>query len=104
EPPRQVRLPGKSRLTVPAEKPPAVDPVKQSQPEPRPVAELTIPAQALAAAEDTNPGILDPAAPSSSEGPGTDGGAGTGARGGVGPDPGTGLGAGSDAGTGGKSN
>ena len=103
EPPRQVQLPGERTLTVPAENPPTVDPVKQSQAEPPPVAQLTIPAQALAAAEDTNPGILDPAAPSSSQGPGTDDGAGTGAGGGVGPDLGSGLGPGSVAGTGGKS-
>jgi periplasmic protein TonB len=103
EPPRQVQLPGKRRLTVPVEKPPTVDPVKQSQPEPSPVAQLTIPAQPLAAAEDTNPGILDPAAPSSSQGPGTDDGAGAGAGVGVGPDPGSGLGPGFVAGIGGKS-
>jgi len=103
EPPRQVQLPGKGRLTVPAEKPPTVDPVKPSQAELRPVAQLTIPAQALAAAEDTNPGIIDPAAPSSSQGPGTDDGAGTGAGDGVGPDLGSGLGPGFVAGTGGKS-
>jgi len=102
EPPRQVQLPGKSRLTVPAEKP-TVDPVKPSQTEPSPVAQLTIPAQTLAAAEDTNPGILDPAAPSSSQGPGTDDGAGTGPGDGVGPDPGSGLGPGFVAGIGGKS-
>ena len=102
EPPRQAQLPGKRSLTVPAEKPPTVDPVKQFQAELRPVAQLTIPAQALAAAEDANPGIVDPAAPSSSQGPGTDDGAGTGAGDGVGPDLGSGLGPGFVAGTGGK--
>ena len=102
EPPRQAQLPGKDRLTVPAEKPPALDPLEQPQEEPIPIQQLLIPAQALAAAEEAHAGIIDPAPSSSSQGPGKDGGAGTGKRGGVGGGPGSGLGEGPTAGIGGN--
>lgn len=101
EPPRQAQLPGKDRLTVPVEKPPALEPAPQPQEEPAPVEPLIIPAQRLGSAVDIQAGIIGSAPPSSSQGPGTDGGAGTGRVGGVGPDAGLGLGPGPDAGTGG---
>jgi periplasmic protein TonB len=97
--PRQAQLPGKDRLTVPVQKPPTLDTAKQPEEEP---GQLIIPAQALAAADNIQPGIIDPAPSSSSQGPGTDGGAETGAGKGIGPDRGSGLGPGSIAGTGDK--
>ena len=102
EPPRQAQLPGKDRLTVPVEKPPALDPPQQPQEEPAPVQPLIIPAQMLASAVNTQAGIIGPALPSLSQGPGSGGGAGTGRLDGIGPDSGSGLGPGADAGTGGR--
>jgi TonB family protein len=102
-PPRQAELPGKDKITVPVEKPPEV---VQPKPEPKdvpppPIEQLIIPAQTLAAAEITAPGIIDPGPPSPSQGAGTGGGAGTGAGGGIGPGSGSGLGDGQGGGTGG---
>ena len=76
--------------------------MKPPQEEPAPDAPLIIPAQRLAAGEEIHAGLIDPAAPSPSQGPGARGGAGTGPDGGVGPDPGSGLGPGRDAGIGGE--
>jgi TonB family protein len=105
EPPRVAELPGKDKLTVPVEKPPALEPPKPKEPEPNPVEQLTIPAQLLAAAENSSAGIIDsgppPPAPTPSQGTGTGGGAGTGAGAGIGPGSGSGLGPGSGGGTGG---
>jgi TonB family protein len=102
EPPRQAQLPGKDKLTVPVEKPPAIEPLKQPKDEPTPVEQLTIPAKVLAAAENSAPGIIDPGpSTTQSQGTGTAGGAGTGTGPGIGPGTGSGLGPGSGGGTGG---
>ena len=101
DPPRQVELPGKDALTVPVAKPPAfAQPLVRS--EPNPIAQLNIPAKALAAAEDSLPGALDvPPGPTLSQGSGADGGSGTGKGPGDGPGTGSGLGPGRDGGHGG---
>lgn len=101
EPPRQAQLPGKDKLTVPVEKPPTLEPPKQSKDEPNPVEQLTIPAKLLAAAENSAPGIIGLGPSTESQGVGTAGGAGTGAGTGIGPGSGSGLGPGSGGGTGG---
>jgi periplasmic protein TonB len=102
-PPRQAELPGKDKITVPVEKPPEV---LQPKPEPKdvpppPIEQLIIPAQTLAAAENTQPGIIDAGPVTPSQGAGTGGGAGTGAGSGIGPGSGSGLGPGTGGGTGG---
>ena len=100
-PPRQAQLPGTDRLTVPVKKPATLDPAPKTPEEPTPVEQLIIPAQTLTAGKDYQAGIIDPARPSSSQGPGTNGGAGRGSDGGIGPDRGLGFGPGSVAGIGG---
>lgn len=103
EPPRQAELPGKDKITVPAEKPPKLEPPKQAKNEPNPVEQLMIPAKTLAAAQDSLPGAIDgpPGPPSVSQGSGSGGGAGTGSGTGIGSGTGSGLGAGTGGGTGG---
>jgi TonB family protein len=101
EPPRQAELPGKDKITVPVEKPPAVEPLKKPKDEPNPVEQLFIPAKDLASAANTAPGILDPGPPTPSQGAGAGGGAGAGSGTGIGPGSGSGLGPGSGGGTGG---
>ena len=101
EPPRQAELPGKDKLTVPVEKPPVLDPPKQSKDEPNPVEQLVIPAKLLAAAENSVAGIIDVGLSTESQGAGTGGGAGAGMGTGIGPGSGSGLGSGSGGGTGG---
>ena len=88
DPPRHVELPGKDALTVPIAKPPAfAQPLVRS--EPNPIAQLNIPAKALAAAQDSLPGALDvpPGPPTLSQGSGSDGGSGTGTGPGSGREP-----------------
>lgn len=101
EPPRKAELPGKDKITVPVEKPPTPTP-EPPKPEPPP-AELLIPAQTMAAAELTLPGVIQPSVPvvSDSQGAGSGGGAGTGTGQGIGSGQGSGLGAGFGGGTGG---
>lgn len=101
EPPRKAELPGKDKITVPVEKAPTPKP-EPPKPEPPP-AELLIPAQTMASAELTLPGVIQPSAPtvSDSQGAGTGGGAGTGSGQGIGSGQGSGLGAGFGGGTGG---
>jgi TonB family protein len=72
-----------------------------SPPDREPAPQVDIPVETLALGTQVLPGAMDapPAAPTSSQGTGTDGGAGTGARGGDGPDRGRGFGDGLDAGT-----
>ena len=103
EPPRKAELPGKDKITVPVEKPPQLEPPKPQEPEPNPVEQMTIPAQLLAAAENSRRAIIDagPPIPTPSQGSGVGGGAGTGAGTGIGPGSGSGLGPGSGGGTGG---
>jgi protein TonB len=105
EPPRVAELPGKAKITVPVEKPPAPAPPKPPEKEPEQVAQLNIPAQTLGSSLETLPGALPtsagPALPTLSQGPGSGGGAGTGTGSGIGPGSGSGLGPGSGGGTGG---
>jgi len=103
EPPRKAELPGKDKITVPVQKPPSLEaPPQVAKNEPIPIPTLNIPAQALAAAQDSLPGAIDaPSAPTVSQGSGSGGGAGTGRGSGVGPGTGSGLGPGSGGGTGG---
>ncbi len=101
EPPRKAELPGKDKITVPVEKAPTPKP-DPPKAEPPP-AELLIPAQTMASAEQTLPGVIQPSAPavSESQGAGTGGGAGTGTGQGIGAGQGSGLGDGRGGGTGG---
>jgi len=100
DPPKAAELPGKDKITVPVEKKP--EPVPEP-PKPEPPAEqLLIPAQTMAAAEVTLPGVIQPSpATTESQGSGTGGGAGTGSGQGIGSGQGSGLGPGFGGGTGG---
>lgn len=100
EPPKKVELPGKEKITVPAVKPPNLE-LKKPEPEPEPKQDLTIPAQTMAAATTTSPGVIESTQPSASQGAGTGGGGGTGAGAGIGPGQGPGLGPGTGGGAGG---
>jgi periplasmic protein TonB len=62
---------------------------------------VNIPAQTMAAATTTSPGVIESGAPSVSQGSGSGGGAGTGTGTGIGSGQGSGLGAGFGGGTGG---
>lgn len=101
EPPRAAELPGKDKITVPVEKAPT--PTPEPPKVETPPAELLIPAQTMAAAEQTLPGLIQPSVPvvSESQGAGSGGGAGTGTGQGIGSGQGSGLGAGFGGGTGG---
>jgi TonB family protein len=103
EPPRKAELPGKDKITVPVAKPPAMEPPKETEKEPNPVAQLNIPAQTLASSMNSLPGAIEAPAgpPTLSQGPGRGGGAGTGTGTGIGSGTGSGLGPGSGGGTGG---
>jgi protein TonB len=102
EPPKKAELPGQDKLTVPAVKPPSLELQKPKEPEPEPQPELNIPAQTMAAAPITSPGVIESTAPpTESQGSGTGGGAGTGTGTGVGSGTGSGLGSGYGGGTGG---
>lgn len=101
QPPRQAQLPGKDKLTVPVEKPPALEPPKQPKEEPNPVEQLIMPAKILASAATSTSGIIDTGPATESQGAGTAGGAGAGAGTGIGPGTGSGLGLGSGGGFGG---
>jgi len=103
EQPRQAELPGKDKITVPVEKPPALELKKETKEEPNPVEQLNIPAKSLAAATESLPGAIDaPTVPViASLGQGSGGGAGTGTGSGIGSGTGSGLGPGSGGGTGG---
>jgi protein TonB len=102
EPPRVAELPGKAKITVPVEKPPAPTP-KPPEKEPELVAQLNIPAVTLGSSVESLPGVIasQPGLPSASQGPGSGGGAGTGTGSGIGPGSGSGLGPGTGGGTGG---
>jgi protein TonB len=78
--------------------------LQKPEPEPEPLPELNIPAQTMAAAELTAPGVVAEGIPPESglsQGSGSGGGAGTGTGTGVGSGQGSGLGAGYGGGTGG---
>lgn len=105
EPPRQMELPGRDRMSLPVSTPVNIEqpkPPKPSEIETPPV-ELTIPALAMASGTDTVIGALNgiPDPSSTSQGSGSGGGAGTGRGTGIGPGTGSGLGPGSGGGTGG---
>lgn len=107
EPPRQAELPGKDKITVPVERPKALDPqpppkVEEPKPE-EPKPEFNIPAMQLAAGAEALPGTIEgtPAPPTQSLGSGAGSGAGSGIGSGIGSGTGSGLGAGSGGGTGG---
>lgn len=105
EPPRKVELPGEDKLTVPAAKPPVLDPPKQvnKPPEPLPIEPVNIPAVPLGDALQANQGVMEapPGPPTASTGSGRGGGSGTGVGTGIGSGSGSGLGAGTGGGTGG---
>jgi protein TonB len=97
EPPPRAELVGREKLTVPAAKPPTLDPPQQANNEPDPIAQLDIPARTIGDAHDQIPGLVDGPArpPTISRGIGNEGGFGTGPGRGAGPDAGSGLGPGS---------
>ena len=103
DPPKKAELPGKDKITVPAEKPKVLEPPKDTKPEPNPVEQLNIPAKTLSAGADSLPGAIDAPSgpPSASLGSGSGGGAGTGTGTGIGSGSGSGLGPGQGGGTGG---
>jgi TonB family protein len=102
-PPRRAELPGRDIRTVPAAKPPTLNPSAQLQTDRVPVQQVIVPAASLALGVEPLPGATDapPAPPTLSQGPGSEGGAGTGRGTGDGPSRGRGLGDGWDRGTGG---
>ena len=100
EPVKKVELKGKEKITVPVEKPPAMEQPKD-KPEPDPVQNLTIPAQTLASADLAQAGAMEGIPTSESLGLGRNGGAGTGVGTGIGPGRGSGLGPGEGGNTGG---
>jgi protein TonB len=95
EPPKAAELPGQDKITVPAVKPPepTPEPVKEEPPAPL-EPQMNIPAQTMAAATTTAPGVIDSGAASTTA---TGSGTGTGAGAGTG----SGLGEGTGGGTGG---
>ena len=100
EPVKQVELKGKEKITVPVEKPPAMEQPKDKPPE-NPIQNLTIPAQTLASADLAQAGAMEGIPTSDSLGLGRGGGAGTGQGTGIGSGRGSGLGEGWGGGTGG---
>jgi protein TonB len=100
DPPKKAEIPGREKITVPAVKPPT--PTPEIKPEtPKPEEQINIPAQTMAAATTTAPGVIDSNEATTSQGVGVGGGAGTGGGTGIGQGQGSGLGAGSGGGTGG---
>ena len=100
EPVKKVELKGKEKITVPVEKPPAIEKPKDKPPE-DPIQNLTIPAQTLASADLAQAGAMEGIPSSDSLGLGRGGGAGTGQGTGIGSGRGSGLGDGWGGGTGG---
>lgn len=94
EPPRRAEAPGEDKITVPVAPKPEPTPEPVPEQEPPPIQQITIPAQQMAAATTTAPGVLDPGASSV-------GGAGSGPGTGAGQGQGSGLGVGTGGGTGG---
>jgi TonB family protein len=104
EPPRPAELPGQDKITVPVLKPPDITPAPEPPKEVVPEQVFNIPAQLMAANENTLVGAMDGMKTSNSptaQGPGSGGGAGTGTGTGIGPGSGSGLGPGWGGGTGG---
>lgn len=90
EPPKAAELPGRDKISVPAIKP---EPTPDPTPEEPPLDQLNIPVEALAAATDTSPGVIESTSASASTGSGSGTGGGSG--------QGSGLGQGAGGGTGG---
>ena len=90
EPVKQVQLKGKEKITVPVEKPPAMEEPQEKPPE-NPIQNLTIPAQTLASADLAQAGAMEGVPTSESLGLGRGGGAGTGQGTGIGSGRGSGL-------------
>jgi protein TonB len=99
EPIKKAELKGEDKITVPVQKPPAIEQPKETPP--NPVQNLTIPAQTLASADLAAAGAIEGIPTSESLGLGRGGGAGTGQGTGIGPGQGSGLGPGYGGGTGG---
>ena len=103
EPPKKAELPGRDKISIPVAPAVELEIPKETQTEPEPVQQLTIPAMTMASATENAPGVLDtlPGPPTVSQGAGVGGGSGTGTGTGVGSGSGSGLGPGSGGGTGG---
>lgn len=104
EPPRKAELPGKDKITVPVMKTPDITPKPEPPKDVVPEQTFNIPAQLMAANENTLVGAMDGMQTSNSptsQGSGSGGGAGTGTGTGIGPGSGSGLGPGWGGGTGG---
>jgi len=99
EPIKKAELPGKEKITVPVEKPPAPTPLPEVKPPEE--EKVNIPAVTMSAANETSPGLIESKEDTTSQGEGTKGGAGTGSGTGIGSGEGSGLGPGSGGGTGG---
>lgn len=101
-PPQKLQTPGKDQLSVPVAKKPDVQPLEQPKEPPPPEPVINIPAQTMASAISTLPGVMEglPEA-TGSQGSGSGGGSGTGVGTGSGPGRGSGLGPGEGGGTGG---
>ncbi len=97
EPPKKAELPGEDKITVPAVKPPepVIEPPKVEEPPPLLEPQMNIPAQAMAAATQVSPGVIESNAASDSVSTGSGSGTGAGAG------QGSGLGEGVGGGTGG---
>jgi protein TonB len=92
EPPAPAELPGQEEITVPAIEEPEPEPVPE---EPVPLeAQLTIPAQTMAAASQVSPGVIESTQASASTGSGGGTGGGSGEGSGLGPGSGGGTGGG----------
>ena len=91
EPPKQAELPGREKISVPAPEP---KPTPEPTPEEPPVERLNIPAETLAAATETVPGVIESSQVSKSTGSGGGAGAGAGEGSGLGQGTGGGLGGG----------
>jgi TonB family protein len=101
EPPQKLQTPGKDKLSIPVEKKPDLTPLEKPKDEPKPEPVLNIPAQSMASAIQSLPGVLEGPPSTGSQGPGSGGGAGTGTGTGSGPGQGSGLGPGYGGGFGG---
>jgi protein TonB len=92
DPPRSAQLPGRDAITVPVQKPPTLESLRQDRKEPNPVEQLDIPVKPLAAGIDSLPGLIAVGGPQTlSQGSGSRGGAGIGEGPGNGPGRGNGL-------------
>jgi len=103
QPARAMELPGKDRMSVPVQKPAAVEPPKQEPNAEPPIVEpIVIPALTTASALESVTGVIEapPGPPTPSQGSGTRGGSGTGDGTGSGPGTGPGLGPGTGGGVG----